>query len=144
MKRKEFIKSACTTCALFAIPSISSILLESCASLPAFTTIADVEKKQCIIPIDQFAGSNLLLLRIKKFDFDFVVIKKQDNTYKTLQLKCTHEDQPLGVTTKNIYCSSHGSTFDFDGKAMKEPASRPLRTFKTLLEGNQIIIDLSN
>ncbi len=141
MKRTEFIKSACTACALFAIPGMSAILLESCASLPSFTTVADSEKKQCAIPVEKFAGSNLLLLRIKKSDFDFVVIKRADNTYNTLQLKCTHEDQPLGVTSKNIYCSSHGSVFDFEGNATKEPASRPLKSFKTNLVENQVIIN---
>jgi cytochrome b6-f complex iron-sulfur subunit len=58
-------------------------------------------------------------------------------------MKCTHQDQPLVSSGKSLYCNSHGSQFDLEGKVIKDPASRPLRKFVTAVEGEQVLIQLS-
>ena len=143
MKRSQFIKSTCTACAMLALPGIATMVLESCASLPTAKVKRDPVTKQCTIPIEKFGKSNMLLLRVNNYNFDFLIIKKTEVEYKTLELRCSHEDQPLTMSNKNIYCASHGSIFDFDGNALKEPAIRPLKSYKTQLSNNFLIINLT-
>ncbi len=143
MKRSQFIKSSCTACAMLALPGITAMVLESCASLPSAKVKPDLATKQCKVPIDKFGKSNMLLLRINTYNFDFLVIKNTETEYKTLELRCSHEDQPLTMSNKNIFCTSHGSIFDFEGNALKEPAIRPLKKYKTKLSNNFLIINLT-
>ncbi len=116
--------------------------MESCASLPMVKVKPDIITKECTVPIEKFAQSKLVLLRVKNFAFDLLIIKKSETEFKTLELKCSHEDQPLTMSSKNIYCTSHGSVFDFDGNPLKEPASKPLKSYKTVLVNREVIITL--
>jgi Rieske Fe-S protein len=85
----------------------------------------------------------MLLLRLKNYEFDFIVIKKSDLQYSTFELRCTHEAQPLTASNKHIFCASHGSVFDFEGNALKQPATRPLTSYKTDILNHQLIIYLN-
>ena len=142
MKRSQFIKSSCTACAMFALPGIATMLLDSCVSLPSAKVEPDYTTKTCLVPLSKFQESKLVLLRIKNFEFDFLVIKKSESAFKTLELRCTHEAQPLTMSNKNIYCASHGSIFDFEGNSLKEPAHLPLKSLKTEINSTHLIIHL--
>lgn len=119
-----------------------SLILESCgSSLPLFKTMP--EGKLLIIPADKFTGqNNLLVVRSTTLENDILLVKK-DNAYKALYMKCTHEGVGLSATNKNIVCAAHGSTFDFDGHVIKEPALSPLKEFKTEINNRNIIIHLT-
>jgi cytochrome b6-f complex iron-sulfur subunit len=43
-----------------------------------------------------------------------------------------------------LYCSAHGSTFDLQGNVTHEPASRPLKQYRTEKVNNEIIIYLQS
>jgi cytochrome b6-f complex iron-sulfur subunit len=119
-----------------------SMLLESCAgSLPL---VKVTEKEQSLlIPVSKFSEkNNLLVVRSSSLENDILLVKNSDG-YKALYLKCTHEGVGLTPTDKNIVCSAHGSTFDFSGKVLKEPALRPLRQFTTEITDENIIIHLT-
>ncbi|MBK0378504.1 QcrA and Rieske domain-containing protein [Mucilaginibacter segetis] len=141
INRRNFIKSGCTACLLTAA-GVS--LLEGCtASLPLIK--ADVAKSSdLMISPDSFlpGKGNMLVVRSKQLECDILLIKNED-TYKALYLKCTHEGVGLTPTANKIFCSAHGSVFDLDGKVVKEPALRPLKTFNTQFINNQIIIHLT-
>ena len=49
---------------------------------------------------------------------------------------CTHRHQPLAVDERSgtIYCPTHGSQFDLEGKPTGGPASRRLAWYKTTLD----------
>ena len=143
MKRAEFIRSSCSACALFAMPGIATLLLESCAGIPSYKAERNQATRECTVPLVKFGQSKILLLRIKNSEFDFAVVKQSESEYKTFELKCTHEDQPLNLSDKNIFCTSHGSIFNFEGVPIKEPASRPLKQLKTRVADGQLIIQLS-
>ncbi len=127
---------------MFALPGIATLLLDSCASLPSTKVEPDYTKKTCTVSIDKFISSKLVLLRIKNFEFDFIIIKKSETEFKTLELKCSHEDQPLTMSNKYIHCSSHGSIFDFEGNPIKEPANRSLKSLKTDFASTHLTIHL--
>ena len=127
---------------MFALPGITALLMESCASVPMVKVKLDTTVKEFTIPIAKFEKSKLVIVRVKNFAFDLLIIKKSETEFKTLELKCSHEDQPLTMSNKNIFCTSHGSVFDFEGNALKEPASKPLKSFKTKLVNRVVIITL--
>jgi Rieske Fe-S protein len=117
------------------------LLLESCAtSLPLIK--ATPKEQSLFIPLTKFSDkSNMLVVRSSSLENDILLIKNE-NVYKALYLKCTHEGIGLTATAKNIVCPAHGSTFDFKGNVLKEPALRPLREFKTETAGDTIVIHL--
>jgi len=142
MKRVDFIKSSCLACSSLALPGAVTMLLESCGSMNMAKVDYDKTLKQCLVPISKFAESKLLMLRVKGFEFDFIVIKKTDTSYQTFELRCSHEDQPLDFSNKNIFCASHGSIFNFDGIPTKQPATKPLKPLKTSISDQNLVIQL--
>lgn len=117
------------------------MLLQGCgASMPLFKTT--VQNNQIEVPLSEFAsGKNMVVVRNASLENDILLVKK-DNEYKALNLRCTHEGFGLTATDKKIICSAHGSTFDFDGNVLKEPALKPLKKFNTQISNDKIIIDL--
>ena len=83
----------------------------------------------------------MIVVRSNSLENDILLVKNE-NVYKALYLKCTHEGIGLATTNKNIVCPAHGSMFDFNGNVLKEPALRPLQEFKTETVNDNIIIHL--
>jgi len=136
MERRNFIKRGCVACMAFMG---AGVLLESCSpGLPLLKTAA--ENKTLSVPLNKFSG-NLLVVRGGGLENDILLVKNQ-NGYKALNLKCTHEGVGLTATDKKIFCSAHGSVFDFNGKVVKEPALRSLTEFRTETTNENIIIHL--
>lgn len=119
----------------------AGVLLESCSSLPMIKV--NPQNKLLKIPVSQFSDkSNLLIVRSSVLENDILLVKNQ-NEYKALYLKCTHEGVGLTVTEKKIYCTAHGSAFDFNGNVIKDPALRPLAQLQTETDNETIIIHLT-
>ncbi len=139
--RRGFIKSGCAACLMVAS---GATLLESCATPLPMLKVANSKLGEVRVGTENFIPGkvNGIVVRTKQMEFDILVLKTGE-TYKALYLKCTHEGYNLTATATKIHCSSHGSAFDMDGKVLKEPALRPLKTFKTELIDNQVIVHLS-
>ncbi|MBL7764175.1 MAG: Rieske (2Fe-2S) protein [Chitinophagaceae bacterium] len=138
MERRIFIKQGCAACMGLVG---ASMLLEGCSSgLPLVK--ASQQNEVLTIPLNKFSGnSNLLIVRSSSLESDILLVKNQEG-YKALNLKCTHEGVGLTATDKKIFCSAHGSSFDFDGNVLKEPALKPLKQFRTEVSNGNIIIHL--
>jgi len=76
--------------------------------------------------------------------YDILLVKKSTEEYLAIYMKCSHQENPVTATTTGLFCSSHGSRFDLDGNVTKEPATAPLKKFKTAIIDNQIVIDLKS
>lgn len=142
MQRREFIKTSCINCA--AIIGVSSLatLLNSCASLPIIKT--DSKEKTILIPQLSFQeNQNLLIVKNSNLEFDILLVKKKDNNYNALYMQCSHQSQPLTANKSGLFCASHGSSFDLEGNVIVQPATQPLRKFKTEIENNNIKIYLN-
>lgn len=97
-----------------------------------------------MIPESSFVDhQNLLIIKNSNFEFDILLVKKKDNTYNALYMQCSHENQPLSATKSGLFCSSHGSAFNLEGEVTVQPATKPLKKFKTRIENNNILIDLT-
>ncbi|EAT14296.1 ubiquinol-cytochrome c reductase iron-sulfur subunit [Desulfuromonas acetoxidans] len=55
----------------------------------------------------------------------FALIREQGHVY-ALSLVCTHLGCTLTVTSTELSCPCHGSTFDRHGEVTRGPADRPL------------------
>jgi Rieske Fe-S protein len=142
MLRREFIKTTCLGCAGIVGGSALLSMLNSCSPLPVLKTSS--KESTLSIPEASFAeNQNLLIIKNANYEFDILLVKKKDNTYNALYMQCTHESQPLSATKSGLFCSSHGSAFSLDGEVTTQPATRPLKKFKTQTENNQIIIHLT-
>lgn len=139
--RREFLKDTCTFCLGGAFLTTAFSQLTSCSPLPVYKT--DLSKKIVNVPLSSFAESNLLIVRDMQVPYDILLVKKSEQEYNAIYMKCSHQENPVSATTNGLYCSSHGSSFDLDGNVTKEPALAPLKKFKTQIIDNQVSIDLN-
>lgn len=139
MERREFIGKTCSACAGIATLGLLSSLLQGCSSLPMAS--ATIENKMIRVSLENMAASNVMIVRNAKLDSDILLVKKGEE-YTALKMTCTHQIQPLTATSTGLYCSSHGSTFDLDGNATREPAVKPLKKYQLEKNNSEIIIHL--
>lgn len=75
-----------------------------------------------------------------------VLLANVDGDYCAVDDLCSHEEVSLYLGCMRghtIECSLHSGTFDLrTGEALKEPAEKNLRTFKTRLVGDDIQIEV--
>lgn len=140
--RREFLKDTCTACLGTAFLGFTFSQLTSCSSLPIYKT--DLTKKIVEVPLTSFAESNVVIVRDMQVPFDILAVKKSEQEYNAVYMKCSHQENPVTATRSGLYCSSHGSTFDLDGNVTKEPALKPLKRFKTELKETTLSIDLNS
>lgn len=61
---------------------------------------------------------------------------------------CTHDDGPLGsglLEGHAIECPRHGACFDVrTGAVLKMPAAFPVRSYKTLIQNGEVLVDLGD
>lgn len=140
--RREFLKDTCTACLGTAFLGITVTQLSSCSSLPIYKT--NLSQKAVDVPLSNFAESNLVIVRDLQVPYDILLVKKSDQDYRAIYMKCSHRENPVTATKSGLYCPSHGSTFDLDGNVTKEPATEPLHKFKTEIKDQQLTIDLNS
>jgi len=137
VNRRNFVRQTAAWC---IVPGVVASLLNSCKTAATFTSNS-VVPGIIQVPLSAFVeGSDRINVRDKRLEFDVLLLKKPNNEYKAIYMKCTHYDNPLVASSTSIYCNSHGSQFDMDGKVMKDPATEPLRIFPAKVEGDFIQI----
>lgn len=123
---------------MLAVPGVLISSLASCGALPRI--IDRSEGNSFSVPIETMRDKKLLIIQRNNAEFDAALVKMEDGTYLSLELKCSHESQPLTATQTGYVCSSHGSRFNLSGDVVSEPAIRPLNKFKTEVIDSNIII----
>ena len=137
--RRSFIKSGCAACVLAAS---GTLFLESCSTPLPMVKAGGAKAGIVEVAVSSFTTGNMLIVRSKQLEYDILLVRNGE-AYKALYLRCTHEGVGLTPASNKIFCSAHGSVFDLDGKVVKEPALRPLKTYQTEVINNKIIIHLS-
>ena len=141
MDRRDFIKQSCFAC-MAPGSGVAISTLSSCSTLPIIKS--DIESDKISIDPTNFAdGVHSILIRTKKLDHDILLIKNPDNNYRALYMRCTHNHFSLSCNKSQIFCTSHGAEFDFEGNVTKGPAVNKLHTFHAVEENGKIIILLS-
>ena len=141
MERRDFIKSGCGFCAGLVSVNMLGALLEGCspAEMIYDTSISEFKIS---VPVEKLDSKKYLIVRPRGLEYDLLLVKENEETYHALAMQCTHRQQPLVVTSTGLFCNEHGSRFDLQGNVTRDPATQPLRKFKTELSGQQVIISM--
>jgi cytochrome b6-f complex iron-sulfur subunit len=71
------------------------------------------------------------------------VARVSDTELRALSALCTHQACTVDWDgSTKFQCPCHGSQFTAEGNVMRGPAAAPLRTFQTMLQGDQLTIVL--
>lgn len=139
--RRKFIKSSCSLCIGAIGLTAFGISLSGCTAATIYKATA--VNGSITVPLTSFKENKTVIVRTTKFDYDILLVKKNDAAYTALYMKCTHQDNPLTASNKNLICPSHGSIFDFDGNVIQSPASKNLTQFTTKLTEQGVLISLT-
>lgn len=138
MTRNDFLLTTCKGLCGAALLGVSATILESCTSLRLYKTAS--ANGIISVPVSEFAETTLLTVRVPQIDYDLLVVKKPDNSYHALLMRCSHQDFTLSANPKGLSCSMHGSTFDLEGNVRTGPATEALRRYSATLDGDKILI----
>jgi len=75
-----------------------------------------------------------------------LVVHCDDGQYRAVRNECTHAGRRLDPVpgTRTVQCCSIGkSTFDYDGRVLYGPASRPTKWYPAKQENGRIVISVS-
>lgn len=137
MKRKDFLKTACSAC---GVGILAGILLseESCSPKATKAVTKYVpENGKVSIPTNVMDNVNIQIFKVKGME-DLGLVKKSDGTFLAFEMKCTHQGATLKKGEGNFVCPLHGSVFNNDGTVAKGPAKKALKQYKTMVVGNNI------
>ncbi len=141
MDRRKFLSDACKICAGgIALGGVVSAF-SSCVTSTRIK--ATIYNQTIAIPATSWVSSKGVVVQCNELPFYLLCVKVDDKNYSTLEMKCTHQDQPLNYTQDKLYCASHGSQFDLQGNAIAPPAQKTLKKFKTEIVNDQILIHLN-
>lgn len=137
VNRRTFIRSSCGFCAAGLLSQLTS-----CApALPTFKT--KITGQTITVPITFFETSNVAIVRDNQAEYDILLVKKSDDVFEAVYMKCSHRENSLTATTTGLYCSAHGSVFDLDGQVKKEPATSPLQKFPAELDRSNNTVSIN-
>tara|TARA_Y100000389_G_scaffold204998_1_gene261791 strand:- start:6870 stop:7172 length:303 start_codon:yes stop_codon:yes gene_type:complete len=92
---------------------------------------------------NSFSENNMLEIIHNNHSY---LVARVDDEYYVVDNMCSHENSELilgCLKNKTIKCSLHGSFFDLEsGNALNEPAEEPIKTYKTIVQDNNICIEL--
>lgn len=146
MERRDFIKSACLTCA----GSIGAAwLLQACTPQKYITNVTVKENKLAIkkseftvVKKDKTIQQKFILVKPENAQFPIAIYKLNDNEYKALYLQCTHQGCELSPHETMMVCPCHGAEFNPKGEVTNGPAETNLKSFPTTTDNENIYIQI--
>lgn len=102
------------------------------SSNPEFQTVGTVEE----------LNKSSQLLKEKSPVGAVLVVRTAANDLSAVNPTCTHAGcvvQWQG-SLKKLVCPCHGAEFALDGKVLKGPAAKPLKTYQAKIEGNSVLV----
>ncbi|MEX2589878.1 MAG: Rieske (2Fe-2S) protein [Chitinophagales bacterium] len=109
-------------------------LLESCASYSYVPY--SVEDKTIKVAKIHFNEKDFVALDVEKFPDAVLIHKLENGKYSAVLAECTHRKCTVKPDGTELKCPCHGSRFSIEGKVLKGPADKDLRTF-TVSEDDQ-------
>jgi Rieske Fe-S protein len=145
MNRKDFIK----TCGFACLgTSTLGILLQSCTG--SKVVMGQINGDNIVVPLTQFeqvkgnvkSYRKFLVIQNDLLKYPIYVYRFSENEFTALYMQCTHQGNELTAYGDKLVCSAHGSEFDNKGNVTNSPAEKPLKSFLTLLDSQNLIISL--
>lgn len=146
MERREFIRSACLTCA----GSVGALwLLEACTPQKQILNYQfsqnkiTIKKTEFIVfKNDKTIHKKFIVLKPEGVEFPVVIYKLNETDYRALSLKCTHQGCELTPYETAMVCPCHGAEFNNKGEVTTGPADTDLKSFITTHDTDNIYIQL--
>ena len=113
----------------------AGLSLSGCGTIPIYKPT--ITNKVIYLDELKMAANKLNIIQHSSLAFNILLVKT-DSGYTALQMQCSHQNQPLIATKTGLFCNAHGSSFNLLGKAMREPAIKPLKTYETSILNHQI------
>ncbi len=124
-------------CASIVGLTILASSLDSCTPLKYVS--GEINKGAVKFSANNFIeNSKLVIIRNNTLEYDIAVVKGSDNSYRALELKCTHQDNALVANATGFQCNLHGSTFALDGTVVTSPATSSLKEYRVSAVGDLI------
>ena len=124
-------------------------LLEGCASSNYFAQniLANnqiVIKKSEFIKVEGVKQTQrkYVLVKIDSLNFPICIFLISEDTYSALLMECTHRGCELQPAGDYLSCPCHGSEFTNKGIVQNPPAEENLKVFKTIIDNDNIYIQL--
>lgn len=143
MNRRNFIGTTCLACTGIGI----SWILQACTSHRYITDYTIHEKKLTVkkssftvIKKEKAIQQKYILLKPEQVQFPIVVYKLNENEYKAVLLRCTHQGCELAAYETMMVCPCHGAEFNTKGEVTQGPAEINLTTFVTTQDTENIYI----
>ncbi len=143
MKRRDFIKQSCGSCAAISISLLlGSGFLESCGSSKIAVLKTKATEGKVIVPLNDFKPNDVKLIRVDGYPFDIALKMQESQTFLALVMMCSHAGHPLVKSGSGYYCTLHGSRFNGDGTVGTGPASKPLLHLPTKIVNDTLELTL--
>lgn len=116
--------------ALAACSSQTESVAETTKEFQSIGTIAELDQNGQLLKEKSTVGAVL------------VVRADLAGNLKAVNPTCTHAGCTVAwqKSPKKFTCPCHGSEFDSDGKVVKGPAAKPLKTYQAKIEGNSVLV----
>jgi Rieske Fe-S protein len=146
MDRKAFIKLSSMAC---LCSTSMGVLIQSCAT-NYYANFTETNEK-IIINKSEFVKKkgenqtsyNHIIIKSEKLQFPICIFQLENNEYSALLMECTHNSCELQNQGQYLMCPCHGSEFNNKGIVQNPPAEQNLKSFKTQILAEQIIIFLN-
>ena len=134
MDRKEFL----ATVGIGATAVLYSICLKGCKPLDQVTN--PPTGIDFTLNLDDPANATLKTNGGYIVKDGIIVARTKSGTYVAVSVACTHEGTSVVYEEKNdrFHCPNHGSNFADNGSVINGPASSPLTSYTTTLNGSSL------
>lgn len=145
MDRRKFIKNSCAVC--LSATAIAG-LLSSCQPTRYISGV--LSKDGLTINTSEFSSKqngkmiyrSFVIIRNEALQYPIYIYRFNENEYRALWMRCTHQGTELQASGDRLQCPAHGSEFDNKGAVKTGPANKALRGFPVTVSNNQLFIDL--
>lgn len=141
ISRRDFITKGAKTIALgaFALTSLDVLKLIA-ASKDSDYVSSSVQKIINLADYPSLSSTGGYEMITEKV----IVIRKSKSKFLSLNISCTHKKCDVEYDGSSFECPCHGSTFDNSGKVTGGPASKNLKSYKTVYDSgsNTLTIDM--
>ena len=125
-----------------ALLGLSALALDGCLRHVVFH--GRVVDGIIAVPVAQLSGLGPRdALIVRGGPGPIVVRRKADGTTSAVLGICTHNRCELDPGPEGLDCPCHGSSFNFEGRAIIGPAEGALVRFDARVEGDTLLIDVS-
>lgn len=128
LPRRDFLVGVC---GLVGLGLGAALLADGAAAATGITVLPDgrVKVEVAKVPALSKAGGVALLGNVK--GVPTAVVRTGANTYRALDLRCTHQGVPVKQSAGQWLCPAHGSAFAMNGTVRKGPAIANLAQVKS-------------